>query len=260
MKSINFSVDIELSPKQLRLGMLGCLMCLAATDLSSENVTLATYYPSPSGVYTNMITTADARLARDSGAVAIGTSAVLPGACLPLDPACTRLAVKHGNVGIGTTSPGARLGFNDLNDGSNGADGITWYNPAPLSYGIYRTAGAWAGPNYQQLKLSWDTGLVFDGGTLYGKSGTVLQPTGGKVGIGTGVTAPRALLEVNGEAKSTLTACASTNYGFGAPVNCAAGTYATWNQGFMSKYQTMPDAAGGSMYCCPCPTGTCPAL
>jgi hypothetical protein len=260
MKSINFAVDIELSPKQLRLGMLGILMCLTATDLASENVTLATYYPSPSGVYTNMITTGDTWLARDSGIVEIGANAVGPTTCVT-QPACgTRLAIMNGNVGLSTGTAGAKLSFNDLNDGTNGADGITWYNPAPTAYGIFRTLGAWSAPNYQQLKLAWDTGLVFEGGTLYGKSGTVLQPTGGKVGIGTGVVAPRALLEVNGEAKSALTTCGSVNYVFGTDLSCPGGTYATWNQGFMSKYQTMPLAAGGSMYCCPCPTGTCPAL
>ncbi len=101
----------------------------------------------------------------------------------PNDTVAMTLATS-GNVGIGYTAPGAKLSFNNLNDGTNGADGITWYNPGPLSYGIYRTAGAWSSPNYQQLELAFSTGIIIDGGSAYGKSGTVLQPNGGNVRIG----------------------------------------------------------------------------
>lgn len=96
-----------------------------------------------------------------------------------------------GNVGIGTTSPGAKLSFNNLNDGSDGADGITWYSPTPLYYGIYRTAGSWLAPDYQQLKISFETGIVLNPGSYYGKSFVEIQGSGGlripsgKVGIGT---------------------------------------------------------------------------
>ena len=101
-----------------------------------------------------------------------------------------------GFVGIGTTSPGAKLSFNNMNDGSNGADGITWYNPSPTAYGIYRSAGSWSSPDYQQLTLAWSTGIVIDGGSSYGRSGTVLQPGAGNVGIG--ITAPTVKLDIQG--------------------------------------------------------------
>ena len=92
-------------------------------------------------------------------------------------------------VGIGTTTPGAKLSFNNT-DSSSIADGITWYNPTPNSYGIHRTAGAWSAPNYQQLRLGWQTGIVLDPGTAYGKSyvdiqGNGLCVTSGNVAIGT---------------------------------------------------------------------------
>jgi hypothetical protein len=106
-----------------------------------------------------------------------------------------------GNVGIGTTGPGAKLSFADLNDGRNTADGITWYNPGPTLYGIYRTAGSWSEPDYQQLAVAWQTGIVIDGGSGYGRSGTVLQPNGGNVGIGT--TTPSNRLSVTGVITST---------------------------------------------------------
>lgn len=96
----------------------------------------------------------------------------------------------NGNVGLGVSNPGAKLSFNALNDGSNGPDGITWFSPSPLSYGIHRTAGSWVAPNYQQLRLSWDTGIILDPGVSYGKSyvdvqGSGLRVTSGDIGIGT---------------------------------------------------------------------------
>lgn len=108
-------------------------------------------------------------------------------------------------IGIGTTTPAAKLSFNNVNDGSNLADGITWYNPSPLVYGIYRTPGAWSSPNYQQLKLSFDTGIILDPGSLYGKSyvdvqGAGLRVTSGNVGIGT--LNPDFKLTVNGKIKA----------------------------------------------------------
>lgn len=107
-----------------------------------------------------------------------------------------------GNAGIGTISPGAKLSFNNVDDGSNGPDGITWHNPYPLDYGIFRTAGPWAGPNYQQLNLSFVTGIILNPGSAYGKSyvdvqGGGLRVSSGNVGIGTAST-PAYRLDVTG--------------------------------------------------------------
>jgi hypothetical protein len=98
-----------------------------------------------------------------------------------------------GNVGIGNANPVAKLSFNNLDDGTNGPDGIAWYNTAPLNYGIYRTPGGWTAPFYQQLRLQWDTGIILDPGSAYGKSyvdiqGAGLRVTSGNVGIGTADT------------------------------------------------------------------------
>lgn len=37
-------------------------------------------------------------------------------------------------------------------------EGLFWHTSS--SYGIYRTAGAWSSPTYQQLKLDWPTGII----------------------------------------------------------------------------------------------------
>lgn len=52
-------------------------------------------------------------------------------------------------------------------------EGIFWHSNA--NYGIYRTSGAWSSPNYSQLKLKWDTGIILDGGNAYAKSGVKVE-------------------------------------------------------------------------------------
>jgi len=101
----------------------------------------------------------------------------------------TNVFPATGNVGIGTTTPGANLSFKSVLETSD-PSGITWYSPRPLAYGIYKTAGVWdVGINYQQLQLSWETGIILDPGSLYGKSyvdiqGAGLRITSGNLGIG----------------------------------------------------------------------------
>lgn len=84
---LNFDVSFVYGPRTWRVPIVAVMLLAAVGELNSESVTLSTYYPAPSGVYTNMITTGNTFMARDPLAVA------------PFES----------RVGIGTTAPGAKL-------------------------------------------------------------------------------------------------------------------------------------------------------
>jgi len=83
--------------------------------------------------------------------------------------------VQTDTVGVGAVASGGSVARNTSEN-----DGIFWHT-SKNDYAIYRTTGAWSGPNYQQLKLDWDTGIFIDGGTSYGKSGVHISE---KVSLG----------------------------------------------------------------------------
>ncbi len=270
MAELNIRFDIRLSPGVFRWALVALMLCAAAGDVGSESVTLNTYYPAPSGVYQYMVTTSNTFLARDGGAVNIGyasTNANSPGNSL----------FASDKIGIGTQTPGMNgaaetagkwLAFQDLNNGANTTDGITWYNESPTAYGIYRTAGAWSGNNYQQLEMAWQTGVVIDGGTAYGKSGTVLQPNGGTVGIGANsIGAGLDVSSGGGVIMAEQTGCRELTYTNTNGASCTGGAeYATLTGGLMVAKTVLGNFAQvnadgtvsaelntGTMLCCPMP-------
>ncbi|MBN9300163.1 MAG: hypothetical protein J0I41_24405 [Filimonas sp.] len=118
------------------------------------------------------------------------------------------LMVKYdakGNVGIGINNGVGKLSFPDVN-ATTEPIGIAWFNAGndPTQYGIHRTAGSWSGPDFQQLRLGWHTGIIIDPGKDYSKSfldvrGNGIRVTNGSVGIGTEDTKAYKLA-VNGTA------------------------------------------------------------
>ena len=126
---------------------------------------------------------------------------LLLSACYDAISAQSNVFPATGNVGVETLNPAAKISFNNLNDGADTPDGITWFNPNPLNYGIYRTPGTWVAPAFQQLKLSWDTGIILEPGSSYQNSyvdikGGGLRVSSGNVGIG--ILNPNEKLAVNG--------------------------------------------------------------
>ena len=96
---LNFDLSFVYGPRTFRAPLAAILLLAAVGDLNSESVTLSTYYPAPSGVYTQMITTGATWLARDGGNVGIGT--LTPGQKLSV----VGNAYVSGLVGVGVPAP-----------------------------------------------------------------------------------------------------------------------------------------------------------
>ncbi|HXT00563.1 MAG TPA: hypothetical protein VN915_07800 [Elusimicrobiota bacterium] len=66
--------DVRFGKNAVRLLTAGAMFFAVVPELASESITLTTYYPAPSGVYSQLITTGNTYLARDGGAVRVGSS------------------------------------------------------------------------------------------------------------------------------------------------------------------------------------------
>lgn len=109
MRGFKSRSEIQWGAGLARWALAALMLGALAPDLATESGSLSTYYPVPSGVYSRLITTGSATLARDAGQVGIGTTA--PAAAL--DVAGTiRFAAARGEL--------TRLNGNPA-FGSNGA-------------------------------------------------------------------------------------------------------------------------------------------
>ncbi len=96
----DLNIHVRLS-RRTCLGVLTLgLLAWAAAELGSENVTLTTQYPAPSGVYTQMITTGKTLLSRDGSYVSVGT---------PNAPGNGAKMEVNGNINLGGPSPTYRV-------------------------------------------------------------------------------------------------------------------------------------------------------
>tara|TARA_B110000503_G_scaffold142980_1_gene241948 strand:+ start:1487 stop:3958 length:2472 start_codon:yes stop_codon:yes gene_type:complete len=106
--------------------------------------------------------------------------------------------VKTPVVGIGANAVvAATVGHN-----STVKEGLFWHSST--DYSITRTVGTWAGPDYQQLKIDWPTGIELDGGTATGKSGVNVVAGNFKIGGTTVIDASRNLTAAFGEFSGSL--------------------------------------------------------
>ena len=142
---------------------LACALLAGGPGASAENVTLTTYYPAPSGVYTQLIATQNVFLARDGGKVGIGTSSPAYKLDVNGDMSATTLHVQtltgitNLNVSGYVTAGGTLTGGSLQSNGDAFVNGRVGVNMAPN--GNYRlasaaTSGQWAGYFYSPTASS----------------------------------------------------------------------------------------------------------
>lgn len=243
MTEITVRFNLTFSRRLIATVGAAAMMLCAVPDLNSESVTLSTYYPAPSGVYTNMITTGNTFLARDGA----GGS----------------------RVGIGTTAPATKLHVvGDVQMEHAKFPGVGGNSLAAADYyGIYQEAGAWASP-FPDLRVQYHTGISYD--AYYGYGGhrffTGFDGTGNPTGSGA-VTGAGPTLQINDGIRAGVAivyqgpACTDTPFVLGV-TNCPGGQYATYTTGVMVKktFSAATTDPLGTMLCCPCPVSGCPAL
>ncbi len=134
-----------------RFLMAGAMVFAAVPELASESVTLTTYYPAPSGVYTTMITTNNTFLARDSGS-------------------------NGGQVTIGSTASGTGQQldvYSYMGAANNGAIRATYPNGGGLAgtefAALAHRAGFWSALYANQGSASYAG--YFNGSTLFNNGG-----------------------------------------------------------------------------------------
>ena len=208
MAELTVRFDLTFGTRSLRCLMAAAMLFSVASEVASESVTLTTYYPAPSGVYTQMIVTGNTYLARDTatnnGKVAIGI-----GAINPLLDDLLSIAGNSGNISIGKNYPGWNgLWLNGLGAGTSASD--------QANYNLLSGQGA------PDLFINRPAGYA-----IYFREGNVNQifiAPGGSVGIGT--VGPVAPLDV-------VAAGATGGYihvaGNSAPGTLTQGAYLSWN-------------------------------
>lgn len=157
--SWHFDISLDYDPRVWRLPLAALMMLAAAGDLASENVTLTTYYPAPSGVYAQMITTGNTYLARDT-------------------------ALNGQKVGVGTSAPGALM---TIVNGDNSTNNILQVYPQNLSQGVA------VGYNYiREIGSNGNNAMLID---AQGGANLTLQSVGtGNVNITHGINGSYGLI------------------------------------------------------------------
>lgn len=268
-------LHIRVSRGCLRLGLASLLMAGPAGELCSEPVTMTSYYPAPSGAYSQIVVTQNSFFARDSipAASGGGTSMLAVGSGNSVVPAgnTTKMAVM-GNVGVGTLDPvfnnivpGTSVPVKLQVAGSGGAsvdaiiDGTLITGDNNLHGGVWFNTNV--GGNAQfvgENSASAVPALGFYNGNKWGLTVT----NAGNVGFNK--SSPVATVDVAGTLVvrgRSPTVCDNNNEkaytGGNNDLVCPAGTYVTWAAGVYTQNQTGTNTVylSGHAFCCILPAG-----
>jgi hypothetical protein len=152
-REININIQIKLTSRRLAVGLAAFLVLALGYEVVSESLTMTTYYPSPSGVYRRLVSTAQTFLARDGGNVGVRTTA--PAATLDVNGSLKSSSLLTGaidtnqdSIEINSANSGNRNAYVDFhgddtywdyglrmirwNSGPNAASGIYHRGQGPL--------------------------------------------------------------------------------------------------------------------------------
>jgi len=226
-------IHIRITPRVARWAMAAACLCLMVMVVSPEDITLDTYYPAPTGVYTNMITTQQTILARDSGNVGIGTTNAGTAKLEVHGPGTGALDLwVSGKIETGGDGSGTGEIYLNNNLANGPAIGQTGNNLG-LTNG-----GGW---NFQ-MDQNGDVGIGI------APTANAELAVGGNVGIGN--SNPKEQLDVTGTIRATPSpGCSLIHYTPGGLTKICPG-YVTLVAGIYSP-EIETNAADGWALCCP---------
>lgn len=241
-------IRLVVPANSMRWLLTAALMLACVSDTVSESVSLTTYYPAPSGIYTQMITTNNTFLARDGGNVTIGGNS---------GAAANKLSVNAGGV---SGTYGLTPGYANWAAYGVGSGGAAIYNDANVyrklmvvgnnSAGGSREVGVWDNMTVNGNDTVTGNQSVGGNGQVSGNMGVGGAYADARLRVvgnvhvggwnngGVGATARGYIYVDNGS-----TACTATT----APVDttiCAAGQYATFNPGIYTEGYTYSNRGG----------------
>lgn len=267
MAEIKINFDLTFSRRFIQIVGTAAMVLCAVPDLNSESVTLSTYYPAPSGVYTNMITTGNTYLARDGGSVGIFTTA--PAALLDVNGTVRVVGAANLNSTLTVTGT-SKLGQMT----TTAANALSTADPHAADVLL----GSDWGVRHDSSIMMWSVAsamrLQSSADVLY--INTWNQPLGTynvALAAGTGAKSTfKGPVEATVHMATQGPLCgAPLEYTYPTPgggtISLCPGQYVTTTTGWYTKYVVLPVDRGPNLtppvnptanyVCCPCPAGGC---